>query len=80
MLLPVSISLAQASGFDAPQVGSVDSGPLTADPAAVVYNPALLAHLDRPAVLLGAGLVAGRARYRRDRRGRYGFADELVLT
>ncbi|MEO0605828.1 MAG: outer membrane protein transport protein, partial [Myxococcota bacterium] len=80
MLLPILASLTHASGFDAPQVGSVDSGPLTADPAAVVYNPALLARLDRPTLLVGAGLVAGRARYRRERRGTYGFADDLVLT
>lgn len=71
---------AVGAGLDSPQVGSVDSGPATADAAALFYNPALLTRVDRPTLMIGAGLVAGRVRYARDRLGTYGFADELVLT
>lgn len=80
MLAPLLTTVSLAAGLDAPQVGSVDSGPLTADPAALFYNPALLAHVRSPAIMAGGGLVVGRASYTRQRLGGYAPADELTLT
>jgi len=79
-MLCLLMGRAWAAGFDAPQTGSMDSGPLTADGAALFHNPALLARLTRPTVMFGLGAVAGRARVRRVRRGAYGFADQLDLV
>ncbi|MBX2799738.1 MAG: outer membrane protein transport protein [Myxococcales bacterium] len=70
---------AVAAGFDAPQVGSVDSGPVTSDAAATFFNPALLATLEAPSVMVGAGVVAGRISVQRDRLGDYVAGDGLWL-
>ncbi|KYF83184.1 hypothetical protein BE20_41595 [Sorangium cellulosum] len=53
------------------------SGPTTADAAAVYWNPAALADVERPELLLGAGLIVGRATYKRERRGAYQTPDTL---
>jgi long-chain fatty acid transport protein len=68
---------ARASGFDAPQIGSAQSGPVTADPAAIWWNPAQLGYLDRAELELGVGLIVGSVSYARQRRGTYQFADNL---
>ncbi|AUX37337.1 MULTISPECIES: OmpP1/FadL family transporter [Sorangium] len=68
---------ARASGIDAPWVTSGASGPTTADAAAVYWNPAALADVERPELLLGAGLIVGRATYKRERRGIYQTPDTL---
>jgi len=70
---------ASASGLDAPLVGSGQSGPTISDGAAIHWNPAALADLDRPELFGGAGLVAGRVGYRRERRGTYQTPDSLRL-
>lgn len=79
-MLIMYVSVATAAGLDAPQVGSVDSGVLSADPASLFYNPAMLARIDRPSLMAGLGLVVGRATVERNRRGAYAFEDGLVLT
>ncbi|AKT36147.1 OmpP1/FadL family transporter [Chondromyces crocatus] len=66
---------AYASGLDAPIVGPGDAGPTTADAASVQWNPAGLAFVKRPQVLLGAGLILGRVTYQRERRGTYQTPD-----
>jgi long-chain fatty acid transport protein len=68
---------AQASGLDAPLVGSGQSGPTTADAAAIHWNPAALADLSRWETFGGAGLVMGRVGYQRERRGVYQTPDSL---
>ncbi|WP_437936871.1 OmpP1/FadL family transporter [Sorangium sp. So ce341] len=68
---------ARASGIDAPWVTSGASGPTTADAAAVFWNPAALAGVERPELLLGAGLIVGHATYERQRRGAYQTPDTL---
>ncbi|WP_233561054.1 OmpP1/FadL family transporter [Sorangium cellulosum] len=68
---------ARASGIDAPWVTSGLSGPTTSDAAAVFWNPAELAGVERPELLLGAGLIVGRATYTRERRGAYQTPDTL---
>ncbi len=67
----------RASGLDAPAVGSLLSGPLTTDPAAVYHNPAQLGFLKRPTLLLGAGLVVGSVSVERERRGAYQSEETL---
>ena len=71
---------ALASGLDAPAVGSLLSGPLTTDPAAVYHNPAQLGFLKRPTLLLGAGFVVGSVSVERDRRGAYQSEETLDFT
>ncbi|EYF06276.1 OmpP1/FadL family transporter [Chondromyces apiculatus] len=66
---------ARASGLDAPIVGPGDAGPTTADAASVQWNPAGLAFVKRPQLLLGAGLILGRVTYQRERIGRYQTPD-----
>ncbi|WP_437633316.1 OmpP1/FadL family transporter [Sorangium sp. So ce854] len=68
---------ARASGIDAPWVTSGTSGPTTSDAAAVFWNPAELAGVERPELLLGAGLIVGRATHTRERRGTYQTPDTL---
>ncbi|WP_437334263.1 outer membrane protein transport protein [Sorangium sp. So ce394] len=68
---------ARASGIDAPWVTSGASGPTTADAAAVYWNPAALAGVERPELILGAGLIVGHATYERERRGTYQTPDTL---
>lgn len=76
-LLTLLPSLAEASGLDAPCVGALTSGPLTADPAALFHNPARLSGLTRHTLSLGLGLVAGRASVTRRRLGAYQNEDTL---
>lgn len=68
---------ARASGLDAPWVTSGLSGPATADAAAVYWNPAALADVERPELLLGAGLIIGHATYERRRLGTYQTPDTI---
>jgi long-chain fatty acid transport protein len=70
---------AGASGLDAPLVGSGQSGPTISDGAAIHWNPAALADIDRPELFGGVGLVAGRVGYRRERLGDYQTPDSLRL-
>ncbi|WP_272418973.1 OmpP1/FadL family transporter [Polyangium jinanense] len=75
----VASQSASASGLDAPLVGSGQSGPTISDGAAIHWNPAALADIERPELFGGAGLVAGRVGYRRERRGVYQTPDSLRL-
>jgi long-chain fatty acid transport protein len=70
-------STAAASGFDAPNVGSQQSGPVTRDAAAVYYNPAQLGYLAQPQLDAGVGVIFGSIAYQRERRGAYQFEDNL---
>ncbi len=67
----------QASGFDAPQIGSAQSGPVTKDAAAVWWNPGRLGYLNKTELLIGAGLIVGAIGYQRELRGRYQYADNF---
>lgn len=73
--LPASTAL--ASGFDAPLVGSGQSGPVTDDAAATWWNPGRLGMLKQTELQLGAGVVLGSIGYQRDLRGPYQFSDNL---
>ena len=73
----LTASTAAASGLDAPGVGSLLSGPLTSDPAAVYHNPAQLGFLRRPTLLAGIGLVVGRLSIERERHGAYQSEETL---
>ncbi|XXX75832.1 outer membrane protein transport protein [Sorangium sp. So ce134] len=53
------------------------SGPTTPDAAAIFWNPAALAGVERPELILGAGLIVGHATYERERRGAYQTPDTL---
>jgi long-chain fatty acid transport protein len=67
---------AGASGLSAPYVGTTESSPVHADPAAVHWNPALLTELGRELMpSLGAGVL--NVRYDRERLGGYQYADSL---
>lgn len=66
-----------ASGLDSPAIGSLLSGPLTVDPAAVYHNPGALGFQRAPAVLVGAGLVIGGVEVVRERRGTYQSPETL---
>ncbi len=72
-------SMAGASGLDAPLVGSGQSGPTISDGAAIHWNPGALGEIESPELFGGAGLVAGRVGYRRERRGTYQTPDTLRL-
>lgn len=69
-----------ASGFDAPQVGNAQSGPVTADAAAVHYNPGQLGWIDRPELGLGGGVIVGAIGYQRERLGAYQYEDNLAFA
>ena len=73
-------SQARASGFDAPQVGSAQSGPVVTDAAAVHYNPGQLGWIAQPELSLGGGVIAGAIGYQRDRRGAYQYEDNLAFA
>jgi long-chain fatty acid transport protein len=75
--LLLEASVASASGFDAPNVGSQQSGPVTRDAAAIHHNPAQLGALAQPQLDLGGGVIFGAIAYERDRRGAYQFEDNL---
>lgn len=62
---------ALASGLQVPAVGTLGSGPLAEDAASLHWNPAQLAALDQPQLLVGGHLIAGDLRYRRERRAAY---------
>lgn len=68
---------ARASGLDAPAVGALSSGPLTADPSALWHNPGQLGFLPRPTLFGGLGLVAGQLSITRKRKGPYQSEDTL---
>ncbi|HEU4412130.1 MAG TPA: outer membrane protein transport protein, partial [Polyangiaceae bacterium] len=68
---------ARASGLDAPWVTSGASGPTTADAAAVYWNPAALAGVQRTELMLGGALVLGHVTYTRQRFGTYQTPDTL---
>lgn len=70
-ILGTSAEPARASGLHVPAVGHGASGPLSADPAALYWNPAMLSALDRPQILVGGHLLAGRLQYTRERRAVY---------
>ena len=70
-------SAAHASGLDSPQVGNGGSSPLTADAAAVHWNPGQLGFLDRGSFDFGAALIVGRIGYQRERLGQYQFSDNF---
>ena len=80
-LLPLALAIApataRASGFDAPQIGHAQSGPVTADAAAVHWNPGQLGYIDRPELYFGLGLAVGSVGIERERRGQYQYADNL---
>lgn len=69
-----------ASGLDAPAVGSPFAGPAVTDPAALYWNPALLARLEEPVLSLGLGVVLGRVSYQRERRDDYQHADNFDIS
>jgi long-chain fatty acid transport protein len=75
--LALSPARALASGLDSPMVGSGQSGPTAADAAAVHWNPAELAWIGEPELLMGGALIVGRATYRRERLGTYQTPDTL---
>ncbi len=75
----LSPARAVASGLDAPIVGSGQSGPTTVDAAAIHWNPGALGQIESFEVFAGAGLVAGRIGYQRQRRGVYQTPDSLRL-
>jgi len=68
---------AQASGLDAPLVGTGQSGPVSRDAAAVWWNPAQLASLKKGELLLGGGLIIGDIRYTRNYTGNYQTPDSF---
>jgi len=68
---------AQASGLDAPMVGSGQSGPTTRDGAAIHWNPANLAFMKKGEFFGGLMLVAGDIRYQRNYTGTYQTPDTL---
>lgn len=70
-------SQAHASGLDSPQVGNGGSSPLTADAAAVHWNPGQLGFLDRGSFDFGAGVIVGRIGYQRERLGQYQYSDNF---
>lgn len=70
---------ARAQALTAPLVGTSLSGPVTVDPAATHWNPALLASIDRPTVLVSGGVILGDVRYRRDRRASYQREDSFAF-
>ncbi|WP_235880372.1 OmpP1/FadL family transporter [Polyangium aurulentum] len=68
---------ARGSGLDAPIVGSGQSGPTTADAAAIHWNPGALTAIGQGELFGGAGLIVGRAGYQRNRLGTYQTPDTL---
>lgn len=68
---------AQASGLDAPIVGSGQSGPVSRDASAIWWNPAQLGNLKKGELLLGGGLIIGDIRYTRNYAGNYQTPDSF---
>lgn len=67
---------AVASGLNVPVVGTSESSPVHADPAAIFWNPALLTAVGTESLFTGSLLVLD-LKYARQRRGRYQFDDSL---
>jgi long-chain fatty acid transport protein len=70
-------TVSHAAGFDAPQIGSAQSGPVSNDAAAVWWNPGRLGYLQRPELLPGVGLIIGSIGYQRELRAQYQYPDNL---
>lgn len=68
---------AAASGFDAPTLGSAQSGPVTPDAAATWWNPAGLAALKQTELQVGLGVIVGAVGYQRDIRAEHQYEDNL---
>jgi long-chain fatty acid transport protein len=72
-----SAARAGASGLTPPSVGHVWSGPVTADAAAVFWNPAMLADVRKARIEGNVDLVFPSIRYTRERRGVYQREDSF---
>jgi long-chain fatty acid transport protein len=72
-----SSGVARASGFDAPTLGSAQSGPVAKDAAATWWNPARLTALDKTELQVGLGVIVGSVGYQRDIRSAHQYADNL---
>ena len=72
-------SVAEAQAITGPLVGTSASGPVTVDPSAVYWNPALLTEMPRPTALLSAGLIVGDVNYTRERRATYQREDSFAF-
>jgi long-chain fatty acid transport protein len=74
-------STAAASGFDAPTLGSAQSGPVARDAAATWWNPGRLTALDlepgQAELQVGLGVIVGSIGYQRDIRAEHQYADNL---
>ena len=70
-------SASHASGLSTPLVGSPWSSVVTQDPAAVYFNPSLLAGVEGLKLQLGGSFVWAQASYRREYRATYQRADSL---
>jgi long-chain fatty acid transport protein len=77
LLVVTAPSRSRASGLDAPQIGSAQSGPVSNDAAATWWNPGRLGFLERTELLPGVGLVIGSIGYQRELFGQYQHADNL---
>jgi long-chain fatty acid transport protein len=77
LLLVTAPSRSRASGLDAPQIGSAQSGPVSNDAAAAWWNPGRLGFLEQTELLPGVGLVVGSIGYQRELFGQYQHADNL---
>jgi long-chain fatty acid transport protein len=77
LLVLAAPSPSHGSGFDAPQIGSAQSGPVSNDAAAVWWNPGRLGYLTQTELLLGAGVSVGSIGYQRELRRPYQYQDNL---
>lgn len=68
---------ARASGFDAPTLGSAQSGPVAKDAAATWWNPARLTALSSTELQVGLGVIVGAVGYERDLRQEHQYEDNL---
>lgn len=68
---------ASASGFDAPTLGSAQSGPVARDAAATWWNPGRLTALDKTELQVGLGVIVGAVGFQRDIRSAHQYADNL---
>jgi len=66
-----------ASGFDAPTLGSAQSGPVANDAAATWWNPGRLTALDKTELQVGLGVIVGAVGFQRDIRSAHQYADNL---
>jgi len=68
---------AAASGFDAPTLGSAQSGPVANDAAATWWNPGRLTEADAIELQVGLGAIFGAIGYQRDIRSPHQYQDNL---